>query len=64
MCAKDAVPEHKELAMPSMLIDMFLTTGVRSLTFVRLFMSIRSAFISSILEPILAYRCKTGVPRL
>ena len=42
--------------MPSMLMDMILTRVVRSLTFVRLFMSIRSAFISSILEQILDSR--------
>ena len=40
---------HKKLAMPSMLMDMSLTTIGRSLTFVCLFMSIHLALISSIL---------------
>ena len=42
--------------MPSMLMDMILTRVVRSLTFVRLFMTICAAFISSILEQILDSR--------
>ena len=42
--------------MPSMMMHISWTRVVRSLTFVRLFMSIRSAFISSILEQILDSR--------
>ena len=62
LCAKDAIPQHKELAMPSMLVDTFVDKNWTKLDLC-LFtcsMSIHSAFISSILEPILASSCKTG----